>query len=235
MSDFLDSHRRAEALADNLELEQPVAFTGSVDELARMLLEADKHDAACQHPVDAQGQWRCVAACPFDEERKRLAYADRAETLEVNPRRLLPDGHLVERVLLVDDGWRCAAGCRDAQIAAAPTLADGTGRHSRKEMELAREHGGCPDECAACHRDARARLIEPAPPLIDFTDAPAPSVISGVSFTSVPQLCAAYEYALETLRRLYAITDLKQHAFQPEQDVMREARALLLAAGKDVV
>ncbi len=95
-SDFLDSHRRAEALADNLELEKPAAFTGSVDEL-------------------------------------------------------------------------------QARI-----------------------------EC-------------------------------GVSFTSVPQLCAAYEYALEMLRQLYAITDLKQHAFQPEQSVMREVRTLLLAAGKEVV
>ena len=74
----------------------------------------------------------------LDDERRRLAYADRAETRERQDRKLLPDGHLGECVLTIDDGWRCAVGCRDAQLAAAERpLADGTGRHSRKEMEQA--------------------------------------------------------------------------------------------------
>ena len=74
----------------------------------------------------------------LDDERRRLAYADRSPTLEQRDRKLLPDGHLGECVLTIDDGWRCAVGCRDAQLAAAERpLADGTGRHSRKEMEQA--------------------------------------------------------------------------------------------------
>lgn len=39
---------------------------------------------------------------------------------------------------------------------------------------------------------------------------------------------------LRALSLYWAITDRKQHAFQSEQDVMADARALLLAAGKDV-
>lgn len=193
-----------------------------------------------------------------DEQRKRLAYADRAETLERNRRRLLPDGHLGECVLSVDDGWRCAIGCREAQLAASQ-LADGTGRHSRNEMEQARPEAtyrpfARPWPCTRCGAaaDRDCTYIAGAPMAGDYgpeihverltPEDPTPvvssavaTVVAGVSFTSVPQLCAAYEYALEMLKRLYLMTDRKQHAWQPEQETMLEARALLLAAGKEVL
>lgn len=198
-----------------------------------------------------------------DEQRKRLAYADRAETLEVA--RCANHG--------LADCPRC--GC----YATIGAIADGTGRHSRKEMEQDvrrvasagvctwREDNACkvcgetPDvrdgerdhsrgcysvndsgggvdvvelcQCVQCKwdrvdaDDRSAHINMNLPPRL-------PHVIAGVSFTSVPQLCAAYEYALEMLKRLYLMTDRKQHAWQPEQDAMLEARALLLAAGKDV-
>lgn len=175
------------------------------------------------------------------DERRRLAYADRAGTLE---QRTHAAWHADECVAPhaapfgTGEGWQCIPTCavrihkaaflanhrREAQAeherlmaevradnTPSPPLANGTGRHSRKEMEA----------------DLRG---------VDTRGtAGGPSVVAGVQFTSVPQLCAAYEYALETMRSLYLLLDLKQHAWQPEQEVMREARQLLLAAGKDVV
>lgn len=140
----------------------------------------------------------------LDDERRRLAYADRAETREGQHAGLSVEGlseEQEERLEAIERRIRGGAECGKPTCCfgcGCPSrLADGTGRHSRKEMEGATNG-------------------------------------YSVSFTSVPQLCAAYEYALETLRRMYAITDRKQHAFQSEQDVMADARALLLAAGKDV-
>lgn len=166
----------------------------------------------------------------LDDERRRLAYADRAETREEQPHPF-----------------------RDEPLVLAP-LADGNGRHSRKEMELklglTEEQRPCgsllfsrPWPCTRCgaaaDRDctyiAGAAMAGDYGPEIHVERLePKPQTVAGVSFTSVPQLCAAYEYALETLRRMYAIADRKQHAFQSEQDAMTDARTLLLAAGKDV-
>jgi len=180
-SDFLDSHRRAEALADNL-----------------------------------------------DDQTKTQECSHRTCVYEVGGR------------------WSCEY---------PPVLADGTGRHSRKEMRKATGLAMPSTIPLAMDQELERQMMPPdAEPtgehlpqcLFGYSgwwcreDCPAravtsPSVIAGVSFTSVPQLCAAYEYALEMLRQLYAITDLKQHAFQPEQSVMREVRTLLLAAGKEVV
>lgn len=106
--------------------------------------------------------------------------------------------------------------CEYPPICTPPAaLADGTGRHSRDRL-----------------REFAADM--PPLPTSLLAVGESPSVVANVQFTNVPQLCAAYEYALSTLKALYLLIDLKQHAWQPEQEVIRGARRLLLAAGKDV-
>lgn len=173
-----------------------------------------------------------------DEQRRRLAYADRSETLEVREAEEREAANDRQREMLREyhaayEDWKAGFGARpdwpliDTHHAPAdaftpPNLADGTGRHSRKELEQATHGDSC--ICDSCYR----RRFD------ESFRASHSVVVAGVSFTSVPQLCAAYEYALEMLRRMYKLTDPKQHAWQMEQDTMREAKALLLAAGKDV-
>lgn len=186
------------------------------------------------------------------DEHRRLAYADRAETLE-----RVECGDLV-----CCSGCRCTS-CQDgggllAEIVSGmrpsetqpivrferliddgpqSPLADGTGRHSRKEMAEATQPKSL---CAACNFTFEHGVHRPDSYWVTAGYEPhhayvePTQTIAGVQFTSVPQLCAAYEYALSTLKALYLQVDLKQHAWQPEQEVMREARRLLLAAGKDV-
>ena len=148
----------------------------------------------------------------LDDERRRLAYADRAPTLERQDRQLLSDGHLGECVLTIDDGWRCAVGCRDAQLAAAERpLADGTGRHSRKEME-AELHGV----------DTRG-------------SAGGASVCNGIQFSSVPALCAAFEQLLSaSAAYLWTWRPDREHCSGPQMEAYRELRRLVAGAGKDV-
>lgn len=212
------------------------------------------------------------------DERKRLAYADRAETLErkeatrdpfigidATADRLygeemrsaspgpaarslgctcisLGTGTSDDGVFEMQHADRCLL--RDWRInRRRSAIADGTGRHSRKEMEaqtwkrFTRQCNWCRrihsfdgdhddvSRCPGCGAEANPVAYHGEPPT---------QTVAGVSFTSVPQLCAAYEYALSTLQSLYLLIDLKQHAWQSEQDVMREARTLLLAAGKEV-
>lgn len=140
------------------------------------------------------------------DERRRLAYADRSPTLERQDRQLLSDGHLGECVLTIDDGWRCAVGCRDAQLAAAERsaerqLADGTGRHSRKEIE----------------------------------QATGTQTIAGVQFSSVPALCAAFEQLLSaSAAYLWTWRPDREHCSGPQMEAYRELRRLVAGAGKDV-
>lgn len=61
-------------------------------------------------------------------------------------------------------------------------------------------------------------------------------VVAGVRFSSVEQLCAAYEHALATMGRMvWAFADLaKSHSVPRQQRALADTRALLCAAGKDV-
>lgn len=188
------------------------------------------------------------------DERRRLAYADRSPMLEQRDRKLLPDGHLGECVLTIDDGWRCAVGCRDAQLAAAERsaerqLADGTGRHSRREMEqdatiAAWDYAlgtgpfapseGKPDATAAtlcihtvhgwrCVPGCRAHLTSPI------------ETIAGVQFSSVPALCAAFEQLLSaSAAYLWTWRPDREHCSGPQMEAYRELRRLVAGAGKDV-
>lgn len=153
-----------------------------------------------------------------DEQRKRLAYADRAETLERNRRRLLPDGHLGECVLSVDDGWRCAIGCREAQLAAS-SLADGTGRHSRKQATLA--------STDVVAKDFAARVVARIEADVARENAAAQRVEDAASTDDV---------ALDALERLVcAFHELDRAlATMPQQRAWRHAKYVLVQAGRSV-
>lgn len=196
------------------------------------------------------------------DERRRLAYADRSPMLEQRDRKMLPDGHLGECVLTIDDGWRCAVGCRDAQLAAAERsaerqLADGTGRHSRKEMEQAEathrpftRPWPCTRCGAAADRDCthiagaamagdygpeiHVERLTPKDPT-PVVSGPALSVIAGVQFSSVPALCAAFEQLLSaSAAYLWTWRPDREHCSGPQMEAYRELRRLVAGAGKDV-
>ena len=179
-----------------------------------------------------------------DEDRRRLAYADRSPTLERKE-------SIAER--------RAAHGFReltaderreniDSNLAA---LADGTGRHSRKEMgedatiaawDYALGTGpfapseGKPDAMAAtlcihtvhgwrCVPGCRAHLTSPI----------ETQTIAGVQFSSVPALCAAFEQLLSaSAAYLWTWRPDREHCSGPQMEAYRELRRLVAGAGKDV-
>lgn len=69
---------------------------------------------------------------------------------------------------------------------------------------------------------------------LDTIQADPSHVVDGVRFESVPQLCAAYELALAHLAAVVALIDPGAHAWHQDQRKVQDARAFLLAAGKDV-
>lgn len=191
----------------------------------------------------------------LDDERRRLAYADRSPTLEQRDRKLLPDGHLGECVLTIDDGWRCAVGCRDAQLAAAERsaerqLADGTGRHSRKEIEQATSDQQIRLKLKSAHRTLAEHHDLSCPLSISMAISdidwcikqlmPRPSepptqTIAGVQFSSVPALCAAFEQLLSaSAAYLWTWRPDREHCSGPQMEAYRELRRLVAGAGKDV-
>ena len=161
-----------------------------------------------------------------DEQRKRLAYADRAETLE--ERRRCADGHLIDCVLPIDGNWRCTVGCAytAAGTAAIVTLADGTGRHSCKEMAQ--------DATIAAWDYALG--AGPFSPSEGKPDAMAATqTIAGVQFSSVPALCAAFEQLLSaSAAYLWTWRPDREHCSGPQMEAYRELRRLVAGAGKDV-
>jgi hypothetical protein len=150
-----------------------------------------------------------------DEQRKRLAYADRAETLEAKTREFRAHDssrHCRDRGCDYEVGGRWS--CEYPPIC-SPTLADGTGRHSRKEMEQATQ------ACAVCAARDNAELLKPP-----------------VFVGSVDELEKALHNAdaLDALERLVCLFHELDRALatMPQQRAWRHAKYVLVQAGRSV-
>lgn len=150
----------------------------------------------------------------LDDERRRLAYADRAPTLEQAEDE--PIG-AVEAVEILEKLSAYSAGLR---------LADGTGRHSCKEMAQ--------DATIAAWDYALG--AGPFSPSEGKPDAMAATqTIAGVQFSSVPALCAAFEQLLSvSAAYLWTWRPDREHCSGPQMEAYRELRRLVAGAGKDV-